>query len=117
MKDQLLLIITYTIIFSLLKAIVRCIGATRLTLPHVIKRTLDIDENVRKVAYKFIADKVHIRSLTIAKREEIIRRGLNDRNENVRNVVSKDLVPSWLRFCNESIVELLYALGKFYFNI
>ena len=49
------------------KAIVRCIGATRLTLPHVIKRTLDIDENVRKVAYKFIADKVHIRSLTIAK--------------------------------------------------
>ena len=94
------------------KAIVRCIGATRLTLPHVIKRTLDIDENVRKVAYKFIADKVHIRSLTIAKREEIIRRGLNDRNENVRNVVSKDMVPSWLRFCNENIVELLYALGK-----
>ena len=94
----------------------RCIGATRLTLPHVIKRTLDIDENVRKVAYKFIADKVHIRSLTIAKREEIIRRGLNDRNENVRNVVSKDLVPSWLRFCNESIVELLYALGKFDLN-
>ena len=45
------------------------------------------------------------------KREEIIKRGLADRNENVRNVVSKDLVPSWLRFCNENIVELLYALG------
>ena len=47
------------------------------------------------------------------KREEIIKRGLADRNENVRNVVSKDLVPSWLRFCNENIVELLYALGTF----
>ena len=42
------------------KTIVRCIGATRHTLPHVIKRTLDIDENVRKAAYKFIADKVRI---------------------------------------------------------
>ena len=92
------------------KAIVRCIGATRFTLPHVIKRTLDVDENVRKAAYKFIADKVHIRSLSITKREEIVRRGLTDRNENVRNVVAKDLVPAWLRFCNESIVELLYAL-------
>ena len=92
------------------KAIVRCIGATRYTLPHVIKRTMDVDENVRKVAYKFIADKVHIRSLSITKREEIIRRGLTDRNENVRNVVAKELVPAWLRFCNESIVELLYAL-------
>ena len=48
-----------------------------------------------------------------SKREEIIKRGLADRNENVRNVVSKDLVPSWLRFCNENIVELLYALGMF----
>ena len=92
------------------KAIVRCIGATRFTLPHVIKRTLDVDENVRKAAYKFIADKVHIRSLSITKREEIVRRGLTDRNENVRNVVAKDLVPAWLRFCNERIVELLYAL-------
>ena len=46
------------------KAIVRCIGATRYTLPHVIKRTMDVDENVRKAAYKFIADKVHIRSLS-----------------------------------------------------
>ena len=92
------------------KAIVRCIGATRYTLPHVIKRTMDVDENVRKAAYKFIADKVHIRSLSISKREEIIRRGLTDRNENVRNVVAKELVPAWLRFCNESIVELLYAL-------
>ena len=73
------------------RAIVRCIGATKVTLPIVLRRTLDVDENVRKAAYKFIADKVHIRSLTISRREEIIRRGLTDRNEGVRNVVAKDL--------------------------
>ena len=88
------------------KAIVRCIGATKITLPHVLKRTLDVDENVRKAAYKFIADKVHIRSLTIARREEIIRRGLTDRNENVRKVVAKHL-GNFLRNC---IAQFLYFL-------
>ena len=47
---------------------------------------------------------------TIAQREEIVRRGLTDRNENVRKMVSKELVPSWLRLSNENVVELLYAL-------
>ena len=65
---------------------------------------------VRRAAYKFIADKIHIKSMTIAQREEIIRRGLTDRSDNVKSVVSKDLVPAWLRLCNESICEFLYAL-------
>ena len=88
------------------KAIVRCIGATKITLPHVLKRTLDVDENVRKAAYKFIADKVHIRSLTIARREEIIRRGLTDRNENVRKVVAKHLG----NFSRSWIAQFLYIV-------
>ena len=92
------------------RTIIKCIGATRLTLPHVVRRTLDVDERVRRLAYKFIADKIHIKSLTIAQREEIVKRGLNDRNENVRKMVSKELVPSWLRLCNDNIIELLYAL-------
>ena len=37
---------------------VRCIGATRLTLPHILERTRDIDEHVRRAAYKFLAEKV-----------------------------------------------------------
>ena len=79
-------------------------------MPHVVRRTLDVDERVRRLAYKFIADKIHIKSLTIAQREEIVKRGLNDRNENVRKMVSKELVPSWLRLCDDNIIQLLYAL-------
>lgn len=92
------------------RAIVKCIGATRFTLGHVLKRTLDVDETVRKAAYKFIADKVHIRSLTIGQREEVVRRGLTDRSPLVQQVVAKDVVPAWLRLCNESVLELLHAL-------
>ena len=63
------------------RTIVRCIGATKLTLPHVLERTRDTDEHVRRAAYKFIAEKVHIKSLTIGQREGVLKRGLGDRSE------------------------------------
>ena len=96
------------------RAIVRCIGATKVTLPIVLRRTLDVDENVRKAAYKFIADKVHIRSLTISRREEIIRRGLTDRNEGVRNVVAKDLGIIQLQFQVRMKADLSFNLRHFW---
>ena len=40
------------------RTVLRVIGASRLTLPHVINRTKDVDESVRKAAFKFIAGKV-----------------------------------------------------------
>eukprot|EP00095_Tigriopus_kingsejongensis_P007922 maker-scaffold1210_size55525-snap-gene-0.20 protein:Tk07922 transcript:maker-scaffold1210_size55525-snap-gene-0.20-mRNA-1 annotation:"hypothetical protein CAPTEDRAFT_225765" len=92
------------------KTVIRCIGATKLTLPHILRRTKDVDEGVRKAAFKFIADKIHIKSLTIAQREQVLQRGLSDRAEGVKLLVEKDLVVAWLRLSNNNIVELLYAL-------
>ncbi len=73
------------------RTVVRVIGATRLTLPHVIRRTKDVDEGVRKAAFKFVAEKIHIKSLTIGQREEILKRGLGDRAEGVRSIMERDL--------------------------
>ena len=63
-----------------------------------------------------MADKIHIKSLTISQREEIIMRGLTDRDDNVKKLVGRMLVLAWHRLFNNSIVELLYALnvGKSY---
>ena len=92
------------------RTIVRCIGATRLTLPHILERTRDVDEHVRRAAYKFLAEKVHIKSLTISQREGVLKRGLGDRNEVVKKVVEKEMVPAWLRLSNNNIVQLLHHL-------
>ena len=92
------------------RTIVRCIGATKLTLKHILERTMDIDEHVRRAAYKFLAEKVHIKSLTIFQREGVLKRGLGDRNENVRKVVEKEMIPAWLRLSNNNIVQLLHHL-------
>ena len=75
------------------RTIVRCIGATKLTLPHVLERTKDTDEHVRRAAYKFLAEKVHIKSLTIGQREGVLGRGLGDRSQAVRRVVEKEMIP------------------------
>ena len=95
------------------RAVVRVIGATRQTLPYVLKRTKDVDETVRKAAFKYVAEKVmdaatkerrlrfirltrlllqiHIKSLTIAQREQVLQRGLKDRDAGVKNTVEKEL--------------------------
>ncbi len=91
--------------------VVQVIGATRITLPHILRRTKDTDENVRKAAFKFIADKagfknyteteitnerllpfqIHIRSFSIAQREQVMERGLRDRTDSVKRVMERDL--------------------------
>ena len=73
------------------RTVVRCIGASKLTLPHILKRTRDVDEGVRKATFKFIADKIHIKSLTIGQREQVLQRGLSDRSEGVKMIVERDL--------------------------
>ena len=92
------------------RTIVRCIVATRLTLPHILERTRDTDEHVRRAAYKFLAEKVHIKSLTIEQREGVLGRGLGDRSKAVRRVVEKEMIPGWLRLSNNNIVQLLHHL-------
>ena len=73
------------------RLVVRCIGASKLTLPYVLKKTKDVDEGVRKATFKFFADKIHIRSLTISQREQVLQRGLTDRSEGVKLIVERDL--------------------------
>jgi len=87
------------------KTIVRCIGATRLTLPHILERTRDTDDLVRRAAFKFLSDKVHIKSLTIGQREGLLQRGLGERSEAVRKVVESELLPAWLRLSGDNIVQ------------
>lgn len=61
-------------------------------------------------AYLVLAQKVHIRSLQINQRVRLLMEGLNDRSDVVKVAVQKNLLNSWLRFVNGSILELLTCL-------
>ena len=40
------------------RTVVKCIGASKATLKSILDRTRDVDDLVRKAAYKFVAEKV-----------------------------------------------------------
>lgn len=92
------------------EAVLSCIGPTMVTLDPVIDRTRDEKERVRKKAYEFLSDKVHIRSLSISKRVRLLKEGLKDRSDIVKRTVSTHLVPSWLKMCDGSVVNFLHYL-------
>ncbi|XP_071359364.1 condensin complex subunit 3 [Trachinotus anak] len=92
------------------RAVLSCIAMSPRTLPKVLKRTRDIKENVRKLAYQVLADKVHIKALTIAQRVSLLQQGLHDTSEAVREVVGCRLLPAWLVRLDGNVIELLHRL-------
>ncbi|XP_008290651.1 condensin complex subunit 3 [Stegastes partitus] len=92
------------------RAVLSCIAMSPQTLPKVLKRTRDIKENVRKLAYQVLADKVHIKALTIAQRVGLLQQGLHDNSEAVREVVCSRLLPAWLLRLDGNVIELLHRL-------
>uniref|UniRef100_A0A671X6A6 Non-SMC condensin I complex, subunit G n=1 Tax=Sparus aurata TaxID=8175 RepID=A0A671X6A6_SPAAU len=92
------------------RAVLSCIAMSPRTLPKVIKRTRDIKENVRKLAYQVLADKVHIKALTIAQRVSLLQQGLRDTSEAVREVLCSRLLPAWLVRLDGNVIEMLHRL-------
>ncbi|KAJ0050910.1 hypothetical protein NL108_009895 [Boleophthalmus pectinirostris] len=92
------------------RAVLSCIAMSPSTLPKVLKRTRDIKENVRKLAFQVLADKVHIKALTIAQRVSLLQQGLHDTSEAVREVVCSRLLPAWLLRLDGDVIELLHRL-------
>lgn len=92
------------------RAVLSCIAPSARTLPKILGRTMDVKELVRKLAYQVLAEKVHIRALTIAQRVNLLQLGLNDRSEAVKEIMQKKLLQSWLKYTEGDVLELLHRL-------
>jgi len=65
------------------RAVLTSVAATTRTVGVILERTRDVKDVVRRLAYRVIAEKIHVRALTIAQRVRLLRQGLNDRIGNV----------------------------------
>ncbi|XP_023975195.1 condensin complex subunit 3 isoform X2 [Physeter macrocephalus] len=92
------------------RAVLSCIAPSAKTLPKIVGRTKDVKEAVRKLAYQVLAEKVHMRAMSIAQRVMLLQQGLNDRSDAVKQAVQKHLLQGWLRFTEGNILELLHRL-------
>jgi len=61
------------------RAVLSSIAATARTVAVILERTRDVKDVVRRLAYKVIGEKIHVRALTIAQRVRLLRQGLADR--------------------------------------
>ncbi|XP_055061410.2 condensin complex subunit 3 isoform X1 [Misgurnus anguillicaudatus] len=92
------------------RAVLSCIAPSASTLPKIYKRTRDVKEKVRKLAYQVLAEKVHLRALTIAQRVSLLHEGLSDSADSVKEVVKTHLLPAWLRLVQGDVLQLLHRL-------
>ncbi|XP_009696324.1 PREDICTED: condensin complex subunit 3-like, partial [Cariama cristata] len=92
------------------RAVLSCIAPSARTLPKIIGRTMDVKEAVRKLAYEVLAEKVHMRALSIAQRVKLLQQGLNDRSDAVKEVMKKKLLQAWLQLTEGDVLELLHRL-------
>ncbi|NXM96335.1 CND3 protein, partial [Sylvia borin] len=92
------------------RVVLSSIAPSERTLPIIVGRVMDVKEAVRKLAYEVLAEKVHMRALTIAQRVKLLQQGLNDRSDAVKEVMKKKLLPAWLQFTEGDVLELLHKL-------
>ena len=63
------------------KVALQSIGASLVTLPHLLDRIRDLKPDVRVVAFEMLESKVDLQSLTIKQRNNVLHYGLRDRDE------------------------------------
>mmetsp|Transcript_1 Transcript_1/g.3 ORF Transcript_1/g.3 Transcript_1/m.3 type:complete len:1067 (-) Transcript_1:120-3320(-) len=91
------------------KAILGSLAISDHTIPHVVERTRDAADDVRRVAYLALTSKVPVESVSIALRAAAIRRGLAERSPSVRQAAVEMLKRWWLAFEGD-VLALLAAL-------
>ncbi|XP_004707906.2 condensin complex subunit 3 [Echinops telfairi] len=92
------------------RAVLSCIAPSAKTLPQIVGRTRDVKEAVRKLAYQVLAEKVHMKAMSIAQRVMLLQHGLNDRSAAVKQATQKHLLQGWFRFSEGDILMLLHRL-------
>ena len=92
------------------RAVLRALGCNYFTLDFVLQRLRDVKDSVRRQAYIFVSERVHVRSLSIANRVKILKYGLNDRSAAVTTIVKEKLIPAWVASMDDSFFTLLRGL-------
>ncbi|XP_071089919.1 condensin complex subunit 3-like isoform X1 [Haliotis cracherodii] len=92
------------------RAVLSCIAPSTKTLMAIIERTRDVKDTVRRVAYNVIAEKIHIKALSIAQRIQLLQDGLSDRADMVKEACATKLLQAWLLQFQGSALQLLQSL-------
>jgi len=91
------------------KCALQNVAGTLVSLPYILERTRDVKDTVRKAAYSVVAKKFLIQNLSISKRIQILKDGLNDTSPSVKDACVM-LLMSWLSSFDGNLLELVERL-------
>ncbi|KAL7270925.1 chromosome condensation complex Condensin, subunit G [Rhizina undulata] len=84
---------------------------TPVTLPYLLERTRDVDPITRRSIFtRLLPTLGDFRHLSIGMREKLLRWGLNDRNESVRQATKKMFNFHWVEDAHGDLLEVLERL-------
>ncbi|EHA8590767.1 hypothetical protein COCNU_scaffold023732G000010 [Cocos nucifera] len=93
------------------KTIILSLPPSNATTEAIVGSTLDVSESVRRSAYRVLASKFPLQSLSIKHRTIILQRGLSDRSSSVTKECLKMLKDEWLtKSCGGDPLALLRFL-------
>jgi hypothetical protein len=93
------------------KFVLASMEVTKVTLPHLLERVRDVNDDVRRFAFKVIAEKVELKLLSIKQRAELVRHGLTDRTPAVKATCAELIASAWLeKAMGGDVLRLLDAL-------
>lgn len=77
---------------------------TPCTLPYLLERARDLDGSIRRVLYARLLPALgDFRHLSLTHREKLLRWGLRDRDDNVRNATGRLFSERWIEDCTRPI--------------
>lgn len=85
------------------------IGPSQCTIPSIMDRLQDVEEEVRRHTYQKLC-KYPVKMLKVFERVTILERGFNDKSASLREMVSNVLLPQWLQSYGGIYVALIAAL-------
>ncbi len=75
-------------------------------MQELVERTRDVHPPARRAAYRVLSGYVNVKNLKISQRTQLLRDGLRDRDEKVRNECSK-MCLQWLQHNEMDVLALL----------
>jgi condensin complex subunit 3 len=82
------------------------IGISKNTIDDVILRTRDVVDEVRRHAFRVIGSKVALEKLTIAQRINLLKDGLSDRSDAVRECCVDMLCNIWYKRVKDDPIKV-----------
>lgn len=89
---------------------VESIGPNALTIPRIVERLRDVDDQVRAAAFRKCGP-ISPEYMKITLRQQVLRCGFSETNANAKRTFTDHLLPKWLEVFNNDIILFFKKLN------